>query len=174
MKNLVLIFIIECFSFFNANSQTTNEIILKNINENGSIFIISDSNYYFYDKINFTEIGLDIIPMLIDSINSEKNNSCSYCFKKMSRFDSYIPNIQFGEYAARYIELIINPSFKYNSITKNGKFHILTYDDLLNIKELYIVWWNENKQNSKKNIKKMRAKKGALDGTIYSWGKCSY
>jgi hypothetical protein len=173
MKNLFLIIFIECLSFVSIYSQTTSEFILKNINENGSIYISSDSNCYFYDKINFSELGLDIIPTLIDSINSDKTNSCFYCLKKMSRFDSYIPNIQFGEYAARYIELIINPSFKYNTIKKNGQFHILTQNDLLIIKELYIKWWDKNKQDSKRNMKKWRAKKGALDGTIYSWGKCS-
>jgi len=173
MKKILLFILFNSFFILGIFSQISNEFILNNINENESIYISKDSDYYFYDKINFSQLEIDLIPMLIDSINSKKINSCSYCLKKISRFDSYIPNIHFGEYAARYIELIINPNFKFNTITKNGQFHILTHNDLLNIKDLYIKWWNENKHDFKKNIKKRHAKKGALDGTIYSWGKCS-
>ena len=172
MKRIILFCFFSCLFFIEGFSQPSSEDILKNINEEGYVMIQKDSNHSHYDLINFSQIKLDIIPMLIDSIISIKTTVCYYCSDNLGPYCSYIPSVYIGEDAARYIECIVNPHFKFNRITKNGLFHSLTLEDMKVIKELYLKWWEENKQYSKKEIKRRRKQRGALDGTSYSWNTC--
>ena len=172
MKKILLFYLFSYLFCIGVFSQPDPKNILKSINDEEYTMLQKDSNCIHYDFINFSQLELDIIPMLIDSINSKNTYPCIYCLDQIAPISSYIPSVYVGEAAAKYIERIINPYFRFNRITKNGLFHSLTLEDMKLIKELYLKWWEENKQYSKKEIKKRRKHQGALDGTIYSWDTC--
>ncbi len=168
MKKLLLLLLFCCF-VLSSFPQTYIEFGFDSFQNTEYVKVKIDSDFI---KININELDFHIIPILIDNIDNENVYSCVSCMKKMDIYSSYIPTFYKGEVLASYIERIINPDFKYNRIAKNGFVHSLKVEDLKIIKDLYLKWWDENKQLSKEEITSRRKNQGALDGTIYSWSVC--
>lgn len=110
-----------------AHAQSINKDLLMNLNDH-TITEIKQNQFIYLD---FENIDINIIPFLIHIIDSNALSSSS-C--PISPYSSNIPNIYIGEIAAKYIEYIINPNFKFDRITKDGNYYSLQIEDLKNIK----------------------------------------
>lgn len=148
-----------------AHAQSINKDLLMNLNDH-TITEIKQNQFIYLD---FENIDINIIPFLIHIIDSNALSSSS-C--PISPYSSNIPNIYIGEIAAKYIEYIINPNFKFDRITKDGNYYSLQIEDLKNIKKIYLKWWEENKQFSKEELRKRQKKKRLLSTSIYKWETC--
>ena len=158
MKKALIFISLVCFSTIaHAQSINLNDHTIKEIKENQFI------------NIDFENIDIDIIPLLIHLIDSNALSSSS-C--PISSYSSDIPYVYIGEIAAKYIEYIINPDFEFDRITKEGKYYSLQIEDLKNIKKIYLEWWEENKQFSKEELRNRQKTKRILNTSIYKWGTC--
>lgn len=163
MKIHFYIFCILWMALFSERtySQEICDSVLTEINDLGVRNILDNNRMVFLD---FSNVNYQVIPQLISKIDS--NSMCS-AFNCVGIYDSSIPNVYIGECAAKYIELIIDPTFKYKRITKNGDYFSLTKEDMSAIKELYKEWWTKNERTEQR----MKGN-SALDGSIYKWAPC--
>ena len=148
-----------------AYAQSINKDLLMNLNDL-TIAEIKQNQFIYLD---FENIDINIIPFLIHIIDSSALSSSS-C--PIPRYSSYIPNVYIGEIAAKYIEHILNPDFKFDRITKDGNYYSLQIEDLKNIKKIYLKWWEENKQFSKEELRKRQKGKKVLNTSVYKWETC--
>jgi hypothetical protein len=158
MKRIICI-IYLVFYVVASYSQSLQPTLSVPINDGG---IRGVDTIYRLVSIDFRNISTKEIPELISIIDSNEL-TVSFCYR--NPYSSYLHNVYIGECAAKYIEKIINPKFRYNRITKNGKYYALTLEDMAIIKGLYEKWWEQKKNDPKYH-------KSALKGSIYEWKRC--
>ncbi|MBO4543933.1 MAG: hypothetical protein J5725_12230 [Bacteroidales bacterium] len=140
-------------------SQSLQPKLSVPVNDSG---IRGVDTVYRLVSIDFRNISTIEIPELISIIDSN-GYTLTNCY--ISPYSSNIPTVYIGECAAKYIEKIINPKFRYDRITKNGEYYALTLEDMTIIKGLYEKWWKQKKNNPNYH-------KSALKGSKYKWKRC--
>ncbi len=164
MKKIISI-IYLLFFVMTLYSQSSKLKVSTSINDCGAMgldTVCGRDTFYRFVYFDFRDVELSEIPELISIIDSNEL-TVSFCYR--NHYSSYLPNVYIGECAAKYIEKIINPKFRYNRITKNGKYYALTLEDMAIIKGLYEKWWEQKKNDPKYH-------KSALKGSIYKWERC--
>lgn len=165
MKKIICI-VYQLLSVITLYPQSLKTIV-STVNDCGVMrldTICGQDTVYRFVFFDFRDVELSEIPELISIIDSNGlSPACCY----INPYSSNIPNVFIGECAAKYIEKIINPKFRYERIKKNGEYYSLTLEDMAAIKKLYENWWEHKKINPKYH-------KSALKGSIYKWARCPF
>lgn len=161
LKIVTLISLLPCF--FQANAQPHYEL-------DGLIRVFMLPNRALYVNIDFREefskIGKDAIPLLIDAIDTNEHGPVGYIYdydSKSSRMPPlYKMRNHVGIWAAYMIDyILVEKEFEKaypNCIilkSKNGEpvMEPLKYKDMRKIKKIYQKWWNKNKSKSLEELK---------------------
>lgn len=123
-------------------------------------------NHYILQKI--LSYGNKAIPYLIEVIDVDNQYIDYHGALSSTLYSDY-----YGIVCVKIIEKIINKNFQCENIYKDQKYCRLSLEDMKTIKLLYIRWWEENKQYSKREIRQQRKKRDAFQGSIYSWENCN-
>jgi hypothetical protein len=117
------------------------------------------------------------IPFLIENIDRDETGFLG--FNDPNESTLYLINQNFvGLRSAYMLELLLSGEnefqiYKYGVIVKivEGDIQMksLTLNDMREIKKIYSLWWNANKNKSMDELKKNWKAQSILDGSRYTW-----
>lgn len=139
------LFILLLFTFGSCSSQRKQEKIVKDfMNDGGS----QDVDFYS----DFKKLGKDIIPYLIEAIDSPKMGFVGFADPKSSKLQTFHYNYS-GIRAAYMIEYLLSGSkeikiYNYCVIIRYSESHDvknpLDEIDIKKVKAIYKQWWDIN------------------------------
>jgi hypothetical protein len=136
----------------------------------------------YHEYAQFFKMDKDIFLILIEKIDT--NRKFGIVGFEPRPEQSYIPNGLLNNYlgirAAYLIELLLSRDsynlqekrrvYGYALIVKDDNYDRLSYQDMVEIKRIYLNWWNENNH---KTLQQLRAEwkegKRPLSGQPYKW-----
>ncbi|MBP1673395.1 MAG: hypothetical protein H6Q25_1210 [Bacteroidetes bacterium] len=170
-KRIFILFVIIHiqFSWINSYSQSSIDSLiekflvtehtidpqLKRLND-------KDNNYLLNNIMNH---GYSAIPILIEFIDTKSEYIVDHGILSSTIESEYV-----GIVFIKIIEKIVNTDFKCYSLSVKNDSRKLTYEDIIILKQLYTIWWQNNKEKLNENNNSYI--QNAIVNSNYQWEFC--